>query len=91
MAGHSTPTLTARDTHVRLHDLAGAVEKLPSFLPAGEPPAPAATTATGTAGPISDTGSATFAYELLTSAADSDRGFAMSGGGAGPRAPALGG
>jgi integrase len=33
MAGHSTPVLTARYSHRRLHDLAGAVEKLPSFLP----------------------------------------------------------
>lgn len=33
LAGHSTPTLTARYTHVRLHDLAGAVQKLPSVLP----------------------------------------------------------
>ncbi len=34
LAGHSTPTLTARYTHVRLIDQAGAVEKLPTFLPA---------------------------------------------------------
>src|SRR5262249_54372815 len=34
LAGHSTPTLTARYSHRRLHDLAGAVEKLPDFLPA---------------------------------------------------------
>ncbi len=33
LAGHSTPTLTARYSHRRLHDLAGAVEKLPNFLP----------------------------------------------------------
>src|SRR5262249_37126725 len=33
LAGHSTPVLTARYMHVRLHDLAGGVEKLPSFLP----------------------------------------------------------
>src|SRR5262249_39674981 len=33
LAGHSSPTLTARYSHRRLHDLAGAVEKLPSFLP----------------------------------------------------------
>jgi integrase len=33
LAGHSTPTLTARYTHVRLHDQAGAVEKLPAILP----------------------------------------------------------
>lgn len=33
LAGHSTPVLTARYSHRRLHDLAGAVEKLPSFLP----------------------------------------------------------
>jgi integrase len=34
LAGHSTPTLTARYSHRRLYDLAGAVEKLPNFLPA---------------------------------------------------------
>src|SRR5262249_27319916 len=33
LAGHSTPTLTARYAHRRLYDLAGAVEKLPAFLP----------------------------------------------------------
>src|SRR5207253_20361 len=33
LAGHSTPVLTARYSHVRLHDLAGAVAKLPSILP----------------------------------------------------------
>jgi integrase len=33
LAGHSTPVLTARYSHRRLYDLAGAVEKLPSFLP----------------------------------------------------------
>src|SRR5436853_3277490 len=46
LAGHSTPTLTARYSHRRLHDLAGAVEKLPCMLP-GEPTAEAAK-ATGT-------------------------------------------
>jgi hypothetical protein len=51
LAGHSTPALTARYSHRRLYDLAGAVEKLPSFLPG-----PADTTAaqalrpTGTGG-----------------------------------------
>jgi integrase len=33
LADHSSPVLTARYSHRRLHDLAGAVEKLPSFLP----------------------------------------------------------
>jgi integrase len=33
LAGHSTPTLTARYSHRRLHDLAGAVKRLPAFLP----------------------------------------------------------
>jgi excisionase family DNA binding protein len=33
LAGHSTPVLTARYSHRRLHDLAGAVERLPDFLP----------------------------------------------------------
>jgi integrase/recombinase XerC len=51
LAGHGTSKLTERDTHVRLHDLAGAVEKLPSFLPPAQP-APEAQTlrATGTEG-----------------------------------------
>lgn len=34
LAGHSTPTLTARYSHRGLDDLAGAVDKLPSILPA---------------------------------------------------------
>jgi integrase len=33
LAGHSNPNLTARYSHRRLHDLAGAVEKMPSILP----------------------------------------------------------
>ena len=33
LAGHSTPLLTARYTHIRLRDTAGAVEKLPSLVP----------------------------------------------------------
>jgi site-specific recombinase XerD len=33
LAGHSTPILTMRYSHRRLADLAGAVEKLPTFLP----------------------------------------------------------
>jgi hypothetical protein len=48
LAGHSNPNLTAHYSHRRLHDLAGAVEKLPNFLPgaaAGE-----ALRATGTEG-----------------------------------------
>jgi integrase len=49
LAGHSTPTLTARYSHRRLHDLAGAVEKLPSFLP-GRDDGAEALRATGTAG-----------------------------------------
>ena len=37
LAGHSTPTLTARYSHRRFHDLAGAVEKMPRLLAEGEP------------------------------------------------------
>jgi len=48
LAGHSTPTLTARYSHRRLHDLAGAVEKLPAFLPGKGPNE--ALAATGTDG-----------------------------------------
>lgn len=33
LAGHSTPLLTARYSHRRLHDLAGAVDKLPNLVP----------------------------------------------------------
>jgi len=33
LAGHSTPTLTARYMHVRLRDTAGAVDKLPNLVP----------------------------------------------------------
>jgi hypothetical protein len=43
LAGHSTPVLTARYPHRRLYDLAGAVEKMPRFLPDGEPARPAET------------------------------------------------
>ncbi|MSQ96823.1 MAG: hypothetical protein EXR98_20030 [Gemmataceae bacterium] len=46
LAGHSTPALTARYSHRRLYDLAGAVEKLPNFLPPVTSPMPR----TGTAG-----------------------------------------
>ena len=33
LAGHSKPELTARYSHRRLHDLAGAVDKLPNLVP----------------------------------------------------------
>jgi integrase len=52
LAGHSKPELTARYSHRRLHDLAGAVEKLPSFLPGqGGGAAAGALRGTGTDGP----------------------------------------
>jgi integrase len=38
LAGHSTSSLTERYSHRRLHDLAGAVEKLPSLLPVSAVP-----------------------------------------------------
>src|SRR5262245_33455369 len=63
LAGHSSPALTARYAHRRLYDLAGAVEKLPRFLP--DAPAPEALRATGT-----DQGLPR-AYTPLTQAADS--------------------
>src|SRR5205807_5418881 len=51
LAGHSTPTLTARYSHRRLYDLAGAVEMLPSLLPSPvDGSAAAAMKATGTDG-----------------------------------------
>ena len=39
LAGHSSPLLTARYSHRQLYDLAGAVEKLPNFLPSPDAPA----------------------------------------------------
>ncbi len=49
LAGHSSPNLTARYSHRRLYDLAGAVDKLPNFLPAqGADHAAGALRATGT-------------------------------------------
>jgi hypothetical protein len=33
LAGHSTPMLTARYSHRRLYDLAGAVDQLPPLVP----------------------------------------------------------
>ena len=45
LAGHSKPELTARYSHRRLYDLAGAVDKLPNLVPveserAANPPSP---------------------------------------------------
>ena len=42
LAGHSKPELTARYSHRRLYDLAGAVEKLPNLVPTAGPAARAA-------------------------------------------------
>jgi len=51
LAGHSSPAITARYVHVRLHDMHGAVERLPSFLPGGnQPHHEQAARATGTDG-----------------------------------------
>ncbi len=58
LAGHSDPKLTARYSHRRLYDLAGAVEKLPAFLP--EPTPPASLAATGTEGNLPGQLSASF-------------------------------
>ena len=52
LAGHSSPTLTARYSHRRLYDLAGAVEKMPSFLPSDRGSEPLR--ATGTDGQTVD-------------------------------------
>jgi integrase len=50
LAGHSTSKLTERYTHIRLHDLAGAVEKLPPILPNEATSEPHQQLATGTDG-----------------------------------------
>ena len=41
LAGHSKPELTARYSHRRLYDLAGAVDKLPNLVPTTGPDAAA--------------------------------------------------
>jgi integrase len=81
LAGHSTPTLTARYSHRRLYDLAGAVEKMPSLLPAeGSTEAgKAVRRATGTDGTASESGDKAAprhagAYTPLTQVPDRDRG-----------------
>ena len=42
LAGHSTPTLTARYMHVRLRDAAGAVDRMPNLVPIAGPTVDAA-------------------------------------------------
>jgi integrase len=79
LAGHSTSALTERYSHRRLHDLAGAVEKLPRLLPddaiAGERVALHATGTDG-AGPESadkNTPLSADAYTPLTQLPDGGR------------------
>jgi excisionase family DNA binding protein len=97
LAGHSDPKLTARYSHRRLHDLAGAVEKLPAFLPGpADGPRTEALRATGTDGtglpptvPF-PTAEGTSAYSVLTSAPAGGGGETMAGEGDGPETgPAL--
>jgi integrase len=59
LAGHSKPELTARYSHRRLYDLAGAVEKLPNFL---SEQAREKARATGTDGLMADKGSSKVAF-----------------------------
>ena len=50
LARHSTPTLTARYTHLDLHDTAAAAAKLPAIVPPKTPPEQEGALATGTYG-----------------------------------------
>jgi hypothetical protein len=55
LGGHSTSTLTVRNSHRRFYDLAGAVEKMSYFLPGQEiANEAAALLATGTGGQADD-------------------------------------
>ena len=59
LAGHSKPELTARYSHRRLYDLAGAVDKLPNLVPTKPADAdaiPLRMTGTDAAGPYSERG-----------------------------------
>ena len=71
LAGHSTPTLTARYTHRRLHDLAGAIEQLPSLLPKDPATEAPALRSTGTEG-ANASASVDGAYTALTQKSDSE-------------------
>ena len=50
LAGHSTPLLTARYMHVRLRDVAGAVDKMPNLVPSMPIPVEIPLRMTGTDG-----------------------------------------
>ncbi len=68
LAGHSNPNLIARYSHRRLHDLVGAVERLPSIVPADKRTSEAAAlSATGTDGKA----------ELATTEEDDSRKFVL--------------
>ena len=69
LAGHSTPVLTARYSHHRLYDLAGAVAKLPNFLPDTAPAE--ALRATGTDGELPTGG----VFSLRPACAPSEAGW----------------
>ena len=71
LAGHSTPMLTARYSHCRLHDLAGAVEQLPSILPKTPAPGMLALRATGTDS-TNASASVDRAYTAITQKSDSE-------------------
>src|SRR5262249_1999162 len=74
LAAHSPPTPTARYSRRRLFDLAGAVERLPSFLPdergAGEAAALRATGTEGSNGPRQLPASCTPVVQLADSGCD---------------------
>jgi len=74
LAGHSDPKLTARYSHRRLYDLAGAVEKLPRLLPEDSPAGTLQATGTDSAaiGDKEDT-KPCFPYTPLTQAPDGGR------------------
>jgi integrase/recombinase XerC len=67
LAGHSSPLITVRYSHVRLHDLAGAVDKLPATIGMSHP-APAAKGGEGEG----------VAYVPLTFGADAGGGLART-------------
>jgi hypothetical protein len=76
LAGHTSPVTTARYSHVRLHDLAGAVDRLPDLL-LEQPAPPEALAATGTDGAGAYTTDGAGAYTPLTQEGDGGRGKVM--------------
>ena len=87
LAGHASPVVTARYSHVRLHDLAGAVDRLPDLVPNQQQPQALPATGTEGAMPPQKIHNASGAYTALTQIPDSGRFLVMTGDDKGAETP----